>query len=83
MPNMQKNTARPRETATQAFYREVSELKPRLPKDWKNRFVQKYPDYDTIRGGVILHNVINGASTDAVVLAGIREIISDYETQKQ
>lgn len=69
-PNLKK-----RETATQAFYREVAELRPLLPKDWKLKFIAKHPEYDSYKGGVVLHNVINGSSTDPVVLEGMREIV--------
>lgn len=71
-----------RETATQAFYREVAELRPQLPKDWKIQFIEMYPQYDSYRGGLILHNVINGASTDPVVLEGIKKIIEKSNTRK-
>jgi hypothetical protein len=63
------------ETATQKFYREVAELKPLLPKDWKMQFIKQHPEYDSYRGGLILHNVINGSSTDTVVLQGLKEIV--------
>lgn len=69
------------ETATQAFYREVAELKPRLPKDWKMRFVNKYPNYDSYRGGLQLHYVINLDSTNMEVLKGLKEIIAEYEKE--
>lgn len=80
LSNMSKATLKP-ETATQAFYREIAELKPRLPKDWKTRFFQKYPAYDSYRGGILLHHVINGNSTDSTVLTGIREIVKEFETE--
>jgi hypothetical protein len=70
------------ETATQAFKREVAELRPRLPKDWKIRFLARHREYDSYRGGLILHNVINGQSSDPVVLAGIREIVTEFEKEK-
>lgn len=71
-----------RETATQLFYREVAELRPRLPKNWKSRFLLKYPDYDTVRGSHALMNVIAGKSTDQVVLEGIREIVKEFEVEE-
>lgn len=70
-----------RESATQAFYREVAELKPRLPKDWKLRFIKMHPDYDSYRGGIVLHHVINGGSTDFTVLEGIKKIVAKYESE--
>lgn len=70
-----------RETAVQAFRREVTELRPNLPKDWKTRFIKKYPLYDTYRGGITLHLVINGRSTDPAVLTGLREIVAEYAAE--
>ena len=70
------------ETAAQAFRREVSDLKLRLPKDWKLRFIGMYPDYDSYRGGIILHHVINGNSTDMIVLEGLRNIVDAFEKEK-
>lgn len=70
------------ETATQAFKREVRELRPRLPKNWKLQFIALHPEYDSYRGGVILHNVINGQSTDPTVLEGLKQIIKESENEK-
>lgn len=64
-----------RETAVQAFRREIAELRPLLPGNWKELFIQENPEYDSLKGSIILHNVINGRSTDPAVLAGIKKII--------
>lgn len=69
------------ETATQAFKREVRELRPRLPKNWKLQFIALHPEYDSYKGGVILHNVINGQSTDLTVLEGLKKIVADTEIE--
>lgn len=64
-----------KETATQKFHREMKELKPLLPENWRIKFFQMYPAYDTYRGGLMLNNVFNGNSTDETILAGLKEII--------
>jgi hypothetical protein len=68
-------------SAAQAFYEEVQQLKPRLPKDWKLRLVLKNPQYDSYKGGVLLHNIINCKSTDPTVLQLLKEIIEEFETE--
>lgn len=68
-----------RETATQAFHREIEQLKSQLPKDWKLKFILKYPEYDSYRGGLALTSVINLRSTDPVILKGIKEIIEELK----
>lgn len=70
-----------KETATQAFYREIAELKPKLPEDWKLRFIKKYPEYDSYRGGISLHLVINLRSTDLTILKGLKEIVQEFEKE--
>lgn len=82
---MNTDTTKPelkRETATQAFHREVKELKPRLPDDWKVRFVLKYPAYNSYQGGLILAAVINQRSTDLKVLEGLKVLIAEHEAKQ-
>lgn len=69
------------ETATQKFHREVQELRPRLPKDWKLRFIKKHPEYDSYQGGKMLHKVINGQGSDPVVLEGLKKIVKQHEKE--
>lgn len=64
------------ESATEAFRRKIKELKPKLPDNWKLLFIAEHPEYDSYRGGVVLHNVINGRSTDQVVLEGLEKIVN-------
>lgn len=71
-----------RESAAQAFYREIAELRPRLPKDWRMRFVMMYPAYDNYQGGLLLHNIIQGRSTSPEVLEGMKEVIRRYEAEQ-
>lgn len=71
-----------RESAAKAFYKEIAELRPRLPKDWRMRFVMMYPAYDNYQGGLLLHNIIQGRSTRPEVLEGMKEIIRRYEAEK-
>lgn len=76
-----KETPLKQETATEAFRKQIGELKPRLPKDWKLRFIKEHPEYDSYQGGILLHLVINQRSTDTVVLEGIKKIVTDYEKE--
>lgn len=78
-----KNKEINQETATQAFYREIKELKPRLPVDWKELFMELYPEYNTHKGANRLHHVVNGQSTDPVVMQGMKTIIEAYEAAKE
>ena len=68
------------ETATQKFHREVKELKPFLPKDWKMQVVTMLPMYDSYRGGILLHHLINHRTTDVAVLDCLKKIV---ELEKQ
>lgn len=65
-----------KETATQKFHREIRELKPKLPKDWRITFFQMCPAYDSYKGGLMLNNVINGNSTDETILEALKKIVS-------
>ncbi len=78
---MEKAELKP-ETATQKFYKEVAELKPRLPDNWKLKFWAMHPEYDTYRGGVLINNVLKGCSTDPVILEGMKKIIEEFEASK-
>lgn len=62
-------------TAAQAFHMEVAALKPKLPKDWKIQLIKILPEYDSYRGGILIHNVINGKSTDTAILAALKLIV--------
>ena len=39
----------------------IKQVKTRLPFDWKEQLLQKYPEYDTFAMGHILRNVYSGA----------------------
>jgi len=70
------------ETATQRFYREILGLKPLLPKDYKIKLFEKLPKYDSYRGGLLLHAVINQRATDMAILEALKEIVSETQTLK-
>jgi len=70
------------ESAREYFSRLLAEVKNKLPKNWKLRFILKYPEYDTYRGGVKLLNVYNGASSDMRILEGMQVIAAEYEIEQ-
>ncbi len=72
-----------RETARQAFRREMMDIKLRLPQDWKIRFLSRYKEYDSYKGGVLLTNVLNDKTTDEIVLKGLKEVVQAYELEQQ
>jgi hypothetical protein len=71
------------ESARQAFSRQLAEVKSKLPKDWKLKFILKYPEYDTYRGGVKLLNVYNDYSSDMTILEGMQIIAAEYQKEQQ
>jgi hypothetical protein len=72
-----------RETAQEAFHRELDEIRPSLPKDWRTRFFLRRKDYDSYRGGELLNRVMSRRSTDNVILETLREIAAEHEAEQQ
>lgn len=74
-----------RESAVQRAHREMKELKPLLPTDWRIRFFLKYKDYDTAGGGRLVNDVYNLRTTDVFILDGLKEVAKEYaaEIEKQ
>jgi hypothetical protein len=64
-----------RESSFQKFQKEIAELKPNLPKDYKAKFFKMHPEYDSYRGGVLLQNVIAGRSSDILILDALKQIV--------
>jgi hypothetical protein len=64
------------ETASQRFYKEIRKIKPLLPKDWNEQFLDAYPEYNTRKGTILVHNVINCKSTDYIILDALKEIVA-------
>ncbi len=69
-------------TASQAFYEQMEQLRPTLPKDWKTQFLKKHSDYDNNRGITLLTNVVHGQSTDVIVLELLKKIIKRKTPKK-
>jgi len=70
-----------KETATQKYHREMAEIKPKLPDDWRIQFLKMHPEYDSYKGGVLVSNCMNGKSTDTVILEAFKKIVEQYKNK--
>lgn len=57
-------------------------LKPLLPVDWRQRLIKIAPEYDSLAGATLMHNVHQGRSMDDNILNLWEQIINDYEKEK-
>jgi hypothetical protein len=60
---------------------ELKELYAKLPKNYKQRLIEKYPEYDSLAGAELLRNFRNGVSRDIVLRRCLDEVAADYQSE--
>lgn len=75
-------TARYKKRSSQVLWERIQIVKKRLPADRVERILKAYPQYDTMKGGLKLRNVLAGASLDLTIIEILEEIANAYESEQ-
>ena len=60
----------------------IDAIKPLLPKNWKEILIEKYPEYNTIKGGAFINNALAKRTFDVLFTERLEEIVKSCHGKK-
>lgn len=65
--------------ATDYAKKEFKAVKKQLPSFWKEMLIERYPQYASREGRILLSRVDRGINNDMLVILRLKEIAKEYQ----
>lgn len=70
-----------RQNPTDIYKQRVAAIKNKLPRKWRQLFLNKHPEYDNDFGLNLLNNVYKCQTADVLITKEMERISNDYVTE--